>query len=291
MITGTLPNTPATFHVTVTAKDGVAVGTTRFMIVSVPSLTTTAATPGQVSAVGARAGVRCLDDSGGGTGTIVRIQTCDSSGSQQWVYSSDGRPDDAGALTIGGLCLTQSSRLRNGVLAACDGSARQRWQILFNDELRNLATGRCLRGRGPGSALTSRLCGLATLWQLPPVQFASGAGQLCLTTSEILRTAATAADCTNSSAQQWTWTVFHNIVSASGLCLTAEGTLTGSAVVVTTCHIGIHGVPQLWLPFQGGQLINVAARRCLADPGAGGPGTALVLQDCYGEQDEAWGLN
>ena len=290
-ITGTLPGTPGTFHVTVTAHDGPADGTTRFMIVSIPSLTTAAATPGQVSAVGTQAGVRCLDDSGGGTGTIVRIQSCDSSGSQQWVYSSDGRPDDAGTLTIGGLCLEQSSRLRKGVLAACDGSARQRWQYLSNDELRNLATGRCLRGRGPGSAVTSRICGIATIWQLPPVQIASAAGQLCLTTSGILRTVATVADCANSSAQKWTWTVFHDLVSNSGLCLTAEGTLTGSAVEVTTCHIGIHGVPQLWLPFQGGQLVNVAARRCLADPGAGGPGTALVLQDCYGEQGEVWGLN
>jgi hypothetical protein len=48
---------------------------------------------------------------------------------------------------------------------------------------------------------------------------------------------------------------------------------------------------QLWLPFQGGQLVNLASMQRLADPAAGGPGTGLTLQDCYGEQREVWGLN
>jgi hypothetical protein len=38
-------------------------------------------------------------------------------------------------------------------------------------------------------------------------------------------------------------------------------------------------------------LHHLAAGLCLADPGAGGPGTALTLLNCYGEPGEVWGLN
>jgi len=127
----------------------------------------------------------------------------------------------------------------------------------------------------------------ARTWQLPPVQIASGVGQLCLTTGGIPRTAATVADYTNSPGQQWTTTIFHSLVSPSGLCVTAKSPLSGSEVTVAVCRNN-HGC-QLWLPFQGGQLVNPATTRCLADPGAGGPGTGLTLQDCYSEQGEVWG--
>ena len=129
----------------------------------------------------------------------------------------------------------------------------------------------------------------ARTWQLPPVQIASGVGQLCLTTGGIPRTAATVADCTNSSGQQWMSTVFHYLVSSSGLCLTAKRPLSGSAVTVAACRNNFDS--QLWFPFQGGQLVNLASMRCLADPAAGGPGTGLALQDCYGEAGEVWGMN
>jgi len=134
-------------------------------------------------------------------------------------------------------------------------------------------------------------CGTATSWQLPPVQIASGVGQLCVTSTGTLHAAATVAGCANSSQQQWTWSIFDFLTSKSGLCLTAGSALSGAPVQVTTCHIGIHGALQRWLRFPGGQVINLGAMRCLADPGGGGPGTALTLQDCYGEQGEVWGLN
>jgi hypothetical protein len=291
-ITGTLPAAPATFHVTVTARDGTATGRTHFMIVTVPSLTTPTATPGQISKLTrAHFGVRCMDDSGGGVGTIVRIQACDSSGGQQWLYASDGRPDAAGALTIGGLCLTMSSVLNKGVLATCDGSNRQQWQFLDNSQFGNLATGKCLAGGGSGSAVTVNYCTAASIWQLPQVQIASGAGQLCMTSSGTLRTAVTVTSCANSSGQQWTPTLYDDFIAPSGLCLTPEGTLTGSSVVIATCHYGFRRVAQQWMPLRGGQLMNIAALRCLADPGAGGSGTALTLQDCYGEPGEVWGVN
>src|SRR5262249_42694115 len=147
--------TPGTFTVSVTAGDGSATGTTRFRIVTLPSLAAAASTPGPVSPLDNHS--RCLDDSGGGTGATVKIQACTSSGDQQWVYQSD-RPNGAGALTIDGLCLGLSGRVGHGLLAACDGSKGQQWRLINDTELRNMATGTCLTGGRAGTTTTGSAC-------------------------------------------------------------------------------------------------------------------------------------
>ena len=91
-ITGTLPG-PGTFNVTVTASDGAVTGSTRFTIVTVPSLTAAVPTTNPLS-IGHGADIfKCLDDNGGGTGTAVLLQTCGNPVNQDWAYIPGGRPD------------------------------------------------------------------------------------------------------------------------------------------------------------------------------------------------------
>jgi hypothetical protein len=288
-ITGTLPSTPGTFTVSVTARDGSATGTTRFRIVTLPSLAAAASTPGPVSPLDNHS--LCLDDSGGGTGATVKIQACTSSGGQQWLYQSD-RPNGAGALIIDGLCLGLSGRAGNGVLAACDGSKGQQWRPVNDTELRNLATGTCLTGGRAGATTRGSACLFARpqLWTLPAFGLVSGIGGLCLDNpgnGAAPRTAVTVADCADSAEQHWHFGIGHTLISASGRCLAVLSNIPGSPAVLVKCGTKA----EEWVPLRTGQLANITTSMCLTDPGGGGAGTALVLQDCYGEPGQIWGLN
>src|SRR5262249_3057002 len=179
---------------------------------------------------------RCLDDSGGGTGATVKIQTCTSSGDQQWVYQSD-RPNGAGALTIDGLCLGLSGRVGHGLLAACDGSKGQQWRLINDTELRNMATGTCLTGGRAGTTTTGSACMFARpqLWTLPPFELVSGIAGLCLDNpgnGAAPRTAVTVADCSNSAEQHWRFGIRLTFVSASGRWPTLSSNIPGTAAVL-----------------------------------------------------------
>jgi hypothetical protein len=297
LITGTLPSNPATYHVTVNAHDGKTVGTTHFRIVTVPSLSPATSTPGEVSLVGAEIGVRCLDAGAGGAGSTLQISSCDSGSSgQQWLFTAS-RPDETGQLSLGNLCLSLPSRLANAVLASCNGSAAQQWKWPYNAELRNQGSGTCLTGQGLGSTVHGLTCLTAEgqTWALPPGQITSGAGpgagqagQLCLDNpgnAATGTTPATVTDCANTTEQQWT--NFLGVTSATGLCLTAKSRLPETPVVITKCTGG-PGPGQDWRPYRNNELVNVSDNLCLADPAGGGPGTALIQLDCYGEPGEIW---
>jgi hypothetical protein len=295
MITGTLPSAPGTFHVTITARDGQTTGTTRFMIVTLPSLTASTGTPGEVSLVDPDPGVNCLDAGTGGSGSVVKISSCDSGSSgQQWLFTADGGPDDSGQLTTGGFCLSLPSRQGQAVLAACDGSASERWGWQASTVLSNLSTGTCLTGNGAGSPVLGRACltSRGQAWALPAGQIITGAGPLCLDNPGNAATGtrpATVAGCGNSAEQQWTFS--HGIIpSAGGGCLTAKSTLADTPVVIASCRFGA-GPGQDWRAFGPGELINLSDNLCLADPAGGGTGTTLTQEHCDGQPGEIWGLN
>ena len=284
-ITGTLPGTPGTFTVTVTAADGPATGTTRFRIVALPSL----ATSGTAGPVKRPGGTLCLDGNGGGPGTAVTVRACHPGASQRWVYRSDGGPDGAGSLTIGGLCLSLPARLGPGVLVACDGSRGQQWRYARLGLLRNQRTGTCLAGGRAGAVTSAARCSLSRsrqLWRLPAGSVVSGAGGLCLDSQGNSATPTVAA-CSSTAGQRFRF-AGGTFVSASGQCLTPRSRLAGAPVAFGIC---LPFPVELWFPVRGGQLINVMTGMCLTDPAAGGAGTALVLQNCYGEPGQVWGLN
>jgi hypothetical protein len=296
LITGTLPSTPGAFHVTVNAHDGKTAGTTHFEIAVLPSLTAAGGTPGEIGLTeGTVQAVACLDAGSGGTGATVKVMSCDSGSSgQQWLFTSDGRPDDSGQLTVGGSCLSLPSASGQAVLATCDGGVSQRWQWQENSQFRNVSTGTCLTGHGVGAAVGGLAC-LTTseqTWVMPAGQILSGAGQpgagLCLDGSGNAKTGttpATVSDCANSTGQQWT--LFFEVMSANGLCLTATSPLPETPVVLSKCQ----KPGQDWRPYRNGELTNVNDGLCLDDPADGGAGTALIQRDCYGEPGEIWGLN
>ena len=146
---------------------------------TLPSLTASG-TAGLVRRPG---GALCLAGNGGGPDKSVTIRACHPDGDQRWAYRSDGRPDGAGSLAVGDLCLSLPARLGPGVLAACDGSRGQQWQYINLAMLRNLRTGTCLTAGRAGSATAGSPCSQfrsGQFWGLPAGPVVSGAHGLCL---------------------------------------------------------------------------------------------------------------
>jgi Ricin-type beta-trefoil lectin domain/Subtilase family len=299
-ITGTA-GSPGTFHVVVTARDGATSGTTHFSIVIAASLTP--ATSVAPSVVRLKNGSSCLDG-GPGTptaGNTVAIRACSgASASQQWNYLSDGKPDDTGTLTVGGLCLGLSAT--RGVLATCSPGARsQKWEYLGAGLLGSISTGKCLDvpGTGSGTAVRVAACTGSGLqgWRLPAGPLVSALTSLCLDNpgdTSFSSTKVKAATCAASAEQNWALRPDGSITSSTGLCLSGkESLLSGSAVVISFCDSSSSSpdFSQLWIPGPGGELINEESGRCLADPGNAGAGTVLRQEDCYGEAGEIWSLN
>ncbi len=296
LVTGTLPG-PGTFDVTVTANDGATTGSTHFTIVTVPSLTATAPVTGPIDLNPRSGEFKCLDDNGGGTGTMALLQPCGNPGNQDWAYISGGRPDGISALTIGGLCLAVAGA--TSVLAACDpGSASQQWVYLGFGLLDNPATGSCLSaapGLGNGTTVGVAACAGTSnqLWDLPAGPIITGAGPACLDNPGNSNSVPTQSDVigcvTAAPAQQWTVYGTGIIASSTSHCLGVLGgsLLDGGIVGIESCSIP----GEQWLPTPNGELVNTNSGRCLADPGNGPGGTKLVQEDCYGQAGEIWAIN
>ncbi len=293
LITGTLPG-PGTFNVTVTAADGAVTGSTRFTIVTVPSLTAAVPATGPVSLHLRSGRFKCLDDNGGGAGTASVLQPCGNPVNQDWAYVSGGRPDGISELTIDSLCLAVSGS--TAALAACDpGSAGQQWVYLGFGLLQNPATGGCLSAApslGNGTTVGVAACAGTgnQRWDLPTGPIINGAAADCLDNpnSLILGTQSDIAVCvTAEPAQQWT--VDNGGFIAQRFCLQVLGgsLLDGGIVVVDSCFVA----GDLWIPTPNGELVNTNSGRCLADAGDGPAGTKVVQEDCYGRAGEIWAIN
>lgn len=180
------------------------------------------------------------------------------------------------------------------MLAACDGSRSQQWQYLQFARLRNLRTGTCLKAGPAGTATAAAPCSIVNpgqFWVLPAGPVVSGAHALCLDSQGNRPgpdTAVTVAVCSGTAGQRFRF-AGGILGPVSGLCLTAAGRLVGGRVILATCHAS--QLAQVWLPDRAGQLINIATGLCLSDPAAGGPGTALDQEDCYGAPGQVWGVN
>ena len=294
-ITGTLPG-PGTFDVTVTASDGAVAGSTRFSIVTVPSLTAAVPATGPVALpLGpGTGGFKCLDDNGGGTGTTAVLQPCGNPATQNWAYIPGGKPDGISELTIDSLCLAVSGS--GTVLAACDpGSASQQWVYIGFGLVENPASARCMSaapGLGDGTTIGVAACAGTRnqAWDLAAAPIITGAGADCLDNPNIsvLGTQSDVAGCvTAEPAEQWS--VESNGFIGQRFCLQVRGgsLLDGGTVDVDSCFVA----GDLWLPTPNGELINTNSGRCLADPGNGPAGTKLVQEDCYGQAGEVWAIN
>ncbi len=295
MITGGTPSTAGTSHVTVIARDGSVTGITHFDIVVVPSLRAATVTAAEMSVDG---GALCLDDTTG-----VEVVTCGGGASQLWAYQAAGGPNSVSTLIIGNKCLGASSSTL--ALATCNGSTGQHWEFepvgagaglstVAASAFVNVATGKCLAApslvSGQPVALRSCSGSINQAWTAPAGPFTSGAGGTCLHSSGSPGAQVSVASCDGSAGQQWTLASDGTIRDSGDLCLDGNNSaLDATAVVVAACSQNFpEALSQLWVPWAGGQLINVWSGRCLAHEG---PGTGLVQEDCYGQAGEIWGIN
>jgi Ricin-type beta-trefoil lectin domain/Putative Ig domain len=297
MISGRLPATPGSYHVTVTAKDNRTgrTGSTHFSFYVIRSLAASAPSTGYAfenDTAGA-----CLYGQGGATtpGTPVLIGPCTVS---TWAYVAGARPGQAGKMRItAGICLGLAGT--NAVLQTCNGARGQVWdyQSTYNSHgmptgyLFNPASGRCLNGQqyAEGTRVVASSCSSAAFenWVLTGQSLRSGVPGQCASFSGTPGQKARSAACTGAAVQAF---ALYNdlIVGISDQCFDVHGMLDNAAIMPDLCSLSPTGFSQQWLTGPGGELINSNSGKCLDDPG---PGQPLVQDDCYGLPGEIWGIN
>jgi Ricin-type beta-trefoil lectin domain/Subtilase family len=315
LITGKLPAVERAYRVAVSATDGVASGVTHFTIVVVPSLRDASSLSGHLVLTS----TNMCADAEAGNGQPVRVAQCSDAATQDWSYQAAPRPAAAGRLVHDGRCLTVTGRgvisdptadtpaSGSDVLARCDGSMSQRWSYRGLGVLQSASTGECLAV--PNMSRTARLsvarCDSTKRrkyqsWKLPAGSILSAVGGLCLNAasgSSAFGSQVTVARCRGSNAQEWSLSSTGTIRSANGYCLDGSGSTVltyrdftdGTPVILNFCSRT--DLNQIWVPGPGGELINGSSGRCLADYRGQGGGTGLVVEDCYGDAGELWGVN
>jgi hypothetical protein len=237
----------------------------------------------------------------------------------------DAAPDGTQTLQIRGKCLdltgtANGSRLQ---LFSCNGSAGEAWSLEpGSGSLMNLASGRCLTDPNANAqtAVPAVIddCGsvsvsLLQAFLLPAGPILSAVGKMCAEdpgNSGTPGTAVRLAPCDGSSAQAWDdFSAYQDTQSAAptthhGLCLSspvkvnpttsALELVEGTPVQVYTC-VPEQPTPNTeylngdWVLATNGELFNIIASLCLADPGSStAKGTKLVLEDCDGDAGEIW---
>lgn len=300
VISGVLPQAPASQQVTVTARDGVTgqTGSVRFMIVSVASLATTGDTQGRVSLHDTGL---CLDAGSGQAGSAVTLSRCASAATDDWTYTSGSAPGSPATLSAGTQCLGRSwSGL---VLGICQpGSTAQGWIAAGYGMLRNAEDGGCLAAAtmSLGQRVGLGACNEAgdVRWTLPGGALVAGGRGLCAAGGGANNIPAPirVVGCEANTPDQMITLHGDGGIEVSGYCLDVPGpsfvgtALDGAAVVQNLCE-GSTAASQIWLIGPGGELINDYSGKCLDDPGDGGSGTALVQEDCYGSSGEIWAVN
>jgi len=327
VISGTLPKTPATSAVTVTAADASgATGSVSFRIVAVPDLAAGyRRVTGQVKAVDAVSDL-CLDDTGNAAanGSKTEFAKCGTSAAQQWAFVPGPAPDGLQTLQIHGKCLETAgtgdgSRLQ---LAPCDGAGAQAWSLEQGfGSLWNPASGRCLTD--PNEAATaavpaeiydcnSSLPSTAQQFTFPAGPILSAEGKLCAEDPGNKTAPVELEPCDGSSTQDWEdFSAYED--TASGVPTTHHGRCLSAPVAVdqdTESLDLVEGIPVVayaciptppppttdylngdWETTTNGEIFNSDAGLCLADPGSSAKaGTRLVLEDCDGDAGEIWAV-
>ncbi len=301
-VTGTLPATPGTFDVTVTAKDGSVTGSTHFTIVNLPSLAAPNPPSGHVTLTSKTS--LCLDGGTDASGQAVTVQACSaaSAAGQDWQYVAIRQVADTGTLEIAGECLTvANTSAQKASLASCDGSYLQQWTDLGDGSFWSPGTGGCLTAAASaGSRVTGSDCtfGNSQTWNLPAGPLVVG-GSLCLdntTGTTVKIEACDYSDQPADSGQLWALEGSGEVRSSSGLCLASTSLLALTSLTLESCNA--NKMRQIWEPGPSGELQTIAENSaendfnmCLADPASGGAGTTARQDQCYGYEGEIWGLN
>jgi hypothetical protein len=287
-ISGTLPGSPGTFHVTVTAKDGSVTGTTHFNIVTVSTLAAGSRPSGPVVITAANL---CLDGGSNAKGQNVQVQDCSG---QSFTITSGPAPNDVQTISVGNECLNVAATgSHNVTLADCNGSVAQQWQYIGFGFLFSPLTGGCLApaNGNAGAQVQARTCNFNNVnqeWSLPAGPITVGGDTLCLNNPS--GSTVKVATCNGSASENFAFLADGLVTSNTGLCLATNGSdLTQTAITLKTCND--QDFFQLWVPGSFGEITAFNFSLCLADQNNGGPGTAVVQADCYGDPGENWGIN
>ncbi|MFG2041667.1 ricin-type beta-trefoil lectin domain protein [Dactylosporangium sp. NPDC048998] len=128
--------------------------------------------------------------------------------------------------------------------------------------------------------------------QLPPAGPITGYAGLCVDVSGGINTDGRPVQvytCNQTASQFWT-VASNGTLQALGKCLDVSGGLTanGTSVQLYTCN---STGAQTWQPQSNGTIVNPQSGRCLTDPGSGGSGTQLQIQNCVtGAANQQWSL-
>jgi Ricin-type beta-trefoil lectin domain/Putative Ig domain len=292
------PEAAGTYHVSVTAEDGVSPTVT----VSFTLTVSRAANAGVTGPIRLDLGGKCLDDTGNSaaSGNKVQIWACNGDSAQDWTVVGDG------TLRIHGKCLVISNVTANGSkgqLGACTGDRDQAW--VFSEwvdigrtpnvtqmGLINQGASKCLDDTGHsvknGTQVQSWSCTGATNqeWTLPAGPARSEIAGECL--DDTGNSAANGNKvqfwtCNGDSAQNWTFEP-DGTLRIHGKCLDIlnRGTTFGTPVQLWSCTGGAN---QQW--FAGGEdagfstsVTNPATGFGLGVPGESvANGTRVVIGD------------
>jgi hypothetical protein len=308
VITGTLPGSAGTYHVTVRARDSRTGqgATTRFALYAIGSLNSSAEPgPAPISVVSSH-GTGCLSAASATAGTAVVMDPCnDSSVAQGWEVTSGATPGSPDAVTVApGICLGLSPT-HAAVLQACNGSADQQWQYVPTTTIKsvpltwlvNPAAGLCLNGQNvttAGQQVLASPCDPAYTsygenWTMNVgLLLMSGRAGDCANEGIVFGIYAFAEAC-NAGQTQEQWTVGGGELSShDNDCLVENGLLDGSLATYASCGVVAGFTNGFWLPGPGGELINANSGRCLDNQGRG---LKLIQEDCYGQPGEIWAFN
>jgi GH25 family lysozyme M1 (1,4-beta-N-acetylmuramidase) len=280
------PYHPGTYHVTVSASDGLyASGSTAFTW-TVNAAPNSGAT-GTIKQWGGTS--KCLEASGAksSNGTAVDLYSCTGKSNQSWTMAQDG------TVRVLGKCLdavgegkTNGTKLQ---LWACNsGDGAQQWLADSGSQLVNPQSGKCLYVPSSNAANGTRPelynCANSTNdhWLRPAASVLSGNAGKCMAVSG---STVVLANCANTSAQHWTES-WNGAVQLGSNCLTA----TGSGVSVGSCSGAAATKWQLrgvgTLPI-GTEIVNAGSGQCVTAPSASN-GAKLVMQACAATDGATW---
>jgi hypothetical protein len=293
VISGHAPPTPAERAVTVTRSGpGVTAGSASFTIVVLPVMSPARPSAGPVRLA---LGDKCLADAGRGARPGARVSLGACGKFRHWAYLPGSSPWSAGALRVGGRCLSALGGSGARVtLRTCRVVAAQRWAYRADDHLYNPASGSCLAADGAGTKngtpVRAEPCRRSATesWLLPAAPITVGIAGRCLADPRAVSGArAEIAACGSGAGLRWTIDP-HGDIASRGMCLAVRGASIdpGAAVEVERCG---RAAAARWVRGPDGELLNAYSGLCLADPGnAAAVGTALIQQGCYLEPGELW---
>ena len=301
LITG-WPDTPRTYHPTVTATDSLkGSGSASFTW-------TISAAPGTgpTGPVKLDLGGKCLNDVGNSSanGTQIDIWTCNGSSAQRWTYAQDL------TLRIHGKCLTAQAKVgRKVLLEPCTGATAGEWMLVYPRSVRakagtvpltlvNPASKWCLADPGStsnGTRMLAGTCNGATdqAWVVPAGPVASQLPGKCLDDHANSTANGSKIDlyaCNGTAAQRWT-TRPDGTIRVHGKCLDVHhgGTASGTPVDLWSCN-GTSAQQWHLVPIGAGvAAVNPRSGKCLTDPGDSTTnGTALKIATCAGAPGQRW---